>query len=158
MEGIQLGPATASQVQVTWDDRWGGLIVSLHREFVPADVEGLMLSTPAGEDAALVTWKVDGDAAEIVSLDALRPGHGYGSIALSAAEDVLRARGVHRLWLMTTNDNAAAIALYLRNRWRLVAVHLDHMDSVRVRKPSVPLIGENGLPLRDPWEFERRLP
>lgn len=156
MEGVETAAATEAQVRAIWEERWGGLIVSLYREFVAADVEGLVVASE-GEEAALVTWHVDGDSAEIVSLDALIPGQGYGSTALAAAEDLLRARGVRRLWLTTTNDNAAAIAVYLRGGWRLVAVHLDHMDRVRARKPAVPLIGENGLALCDAWELEKRL-
>jgi len=103
----------------------------------------------------MVTWAIHGDAAEIVSLNAFEPGHGYGRQALAEAGRVLAAIGIARLWLVTTNDNLQAIAVYLRAGWRLTAVHLDAMDAVRALKPNIPHIGQNGLPLRDEWRFEK---
>src|SRR6185437_6053644 len=106
---------------------------------------------------ALASFQVDGDSAEITSLDALRRGHGYGRRILAEVERRLTERGVERCWLVTTNDNVHAISVYLREGWRHVGVRLDAMDEVRALKPAVPLIGENGIPLRDEWEFEKYL-
>jgi GNAT superfamily N-acetyltransferase len=149
--------AALDTIAQLWEERWGIPIVSLHRHYVPTDVEGIVLEDEEGSTLAMVTWWVDGKSAELVTLNVIRPGHGYGREIVARAEAILRPRGVERLWLVTTNDNVRAIELYLRNGWRLVGVHLDHMDAVRAAKPGVPDTGENGLPLRDVWEFEKWL-
>jgi hypothetical protein len=76
---------------------------------------------------------------------------------MDAVEEELRRRGVKAVHLVTTNDNHRALSFYLRRGYRLVRLHLDAMDRVRQSKPQVPLIGNDGIPLRDMWELEREL-
>ena len=40
---------------------------------------------------------------------------------------------------------------------RLVAVHPGAVDDARRLKPSIPLIGEHGIPIRDELQFELEL-
>jgi GNAT superfamily N-acetyltransferase len=149
--------AAPGVIRSLWELRWGLPVVSLHRSYAPDDVEGLVLEAQDGKTAALVTWAVEGGAAEIVTLDAFVEGRGLGSKALALAEGLLRPRGVRRVWLVTTNDNLRAATLYLRAGYRLVRVHLDGMEAVRRVKPGIPRTGMNGLPLSDIWEFEKFL-
>lgn len=147
----------SDEIPTAWADEWGEFVVSEGRIYRPGDVEGLALVAEDGRRLALVTWAIHGDAAEIVSLNAFQPGHGYGREVLTEAERRLAARGIARLWLITTNDNLQAIGVYLRAGWRLTAVHLDAMDAVRALKPHIPLVGEHSLPLRDEWRFEKEI-
>lgn len=149
-------PVATREVAAAWAGEWGEFVVTEGRVYRPGDVEGLVLVAGDGP-LAMVTWAVHGDAAEIVSLSAFEPGHGYGGQALAEAERSLAARGITRLWLNTTNDNFQAVAVYLRAGWRLTAVHLDAMDAVRALKPTIPRIGKHDLPLRDEWRFEKRV-
>lgn len=74
-----------------------------------------------------------------------RLGEVHDVLALSAA----------RVWLVTTNDNLDAFRLYLRHGFRLEQVHLGGVDLARELKPSIPLIGEHGIPLHDEWVLVR---
>jgi GNAT superfamily N-acetyltransferase len=139
-----------------WLDSWGEFVVSKGHVIRSGDVESLALFE-GDELVAVASFQVDGDSAEITSLDALRRGHGYGRQLLAEVERRLAARGVTRCWLVTTNDNVHAISVYLREGWRLVGLRLDALEEVRALKPAVPLTGENGIPLRDEWEFEKHL-
>jgi hypothetical protein len=56
--------------------------------------------------------------------------------------------------VITTNDNLDAIRFYQRRGMRLVAVHRGAVDEARRIKPSIPLIGEHGIPIHDELEFE----
>lgn len=150
-------PVATDEIAAAWRDDWGEFVVSESRIYRPADVDGFALVGKDGGSLAMVTWTIEGDAAEIVSLNAFERGHGYGRQALAEAERRLAGMGIARLWLITTNDNLQAIAVYLRAGWRLTAIHLDAMDAVRALKPGIPLIGENDLPLRDEWRFEKEL-
>lgn len=149
--------ATPDLIDRIWRERWGLPIVSVRREYLPSDAEGLVWLGGDGQPEGLVTWSLDGDEAEIVSLDAFEQGRHVGGRLLDAAEDELRHRGVRRITIVTTNDNLPALAFYVRRGYRLVRLHLDAMRRVRARKPQVSLVGAEGIPLRDMWELEKEL-
>ena len=73
---------------------------------------------------------------------------------LGAVEDAARAARCRRLWLVTTNDNLHALRFYQKRRFRIRAVHPDALDGSRRLKPEIPLIGIDGLPLRDEIELD----
>ena len=152
---MQFRELDAHTLAALWRDSWGEFVVSKGNVIRPADVKGLGLYSAADELAAVGRFVVRGDEVEVVSLDAVIRAVGHGRAMLAEIERRVAARGARRCWLITTNDNVHAISVYLRCGYRLVAVHLDAMDEVRRLKPEVPLIGENGIPLRDEWEFEK---
>ena len=57
--------------------------------------------------------------------------------------------------LITTNDNLRALQFYQKRGYSLTKIYKDAMDEVRKVKPNVPIIGENGIPLRDELELEK---
>ncbi len=153
---FSIRPASTAEIDSIWRARWGLPVVTLSGRYLPSDVRGLVAADATDEVVGLVTWVVDGDAAEIVSLDALAQGRGVGTALLSRAEG--EARGAARVWLQTSNDNLRALCFYALRGYRLVAVHLDAMDVVRQAKPEVPERGLDGIPLRDAWVMEKRIP
>ena len=153
----RLEKATEQQIEEHWRQAWGLPLVSTRREYLPADVEGLIWRDELDTVQGLVTWAIDGEAAEIVSIEAFQMGTRIGGRLLDGAESALGGRGVRRVTIVTTNDNLRALAFYVRRGYRLVAVHLDAMASVRSVKPRVPLKGAEGIPLRDMWELEKAL-
>ena len=83
---------------------------------------------------------------------------GVGSALLGAVEELARRCGCKRLWLVTTNDNTHALAFYQRRGFVLAALHRDAVtEARRVLKPTIPLVGEGDLPIRDELELEKRL-
>ena len=67
------------------------------------------------------------------------------------------AAGCRRLWLITTNDNLAALRFYQRRGFELVAVHRRAVAAARRLKPEIPLVGAHGIPIRDEIELEMAL-
>jgi len=59
-----------------------------------------------------------------------------------------------RLWLITTNDNLRALGFYQKRGMTLVAVYRNAMEAARRLKPQIPMIGQNGIPLKDEIELE----
>jgi len=116
-----------------------------------------LLAVQRDDIVGLATFRVAGCECELVSLDSLRPGQGIGSRLLTGVANEARRRGCRRLWLITTNDNVNAIRFYQRQGLRLVAVHAGAVDDARRLKPSIPLVGEHGIPIRDELEFELEL-
>jgi GNAT superfamily N-acetyltransferase len=116
-----------------------------------------LLAVQGDDIVGLATHRIAGGECELVALDALREGQGIGSALLAGVAVQAGRRGCHRLWLITTNDNLNAIRFYQRRGLRLVAVHRGGVDDARRLKPSIPLIGEHGIPIHDELEFELEL-
>jgi ribosomal protein S18 acetylase RimI-like enzyme len=111
-----------------------------------------------GRGVGLVGWRIGGAprVAEITVLVVAVParGCGVGRALIDAAVRALREAGVPRAWLVTTNDNLRALALYQKAGWRLSALRAGAVDEARrFLKPSIPEIGADGIPLRDEVEL-----
>jgi hypothetical protein len=65
-----------------------------------------------------------------------------------------RDAGCSRVRVTTTNDDLNALKFYQKMGFALVALRRNAMDETRKVKPRVPLIGMNGIPLRDEIELE----
>lgn len=151
-------PASVADIDLVWRGRWGLPVVTSTGAWMPGDVQGLRIPEPDGGWAGLVTFRVGPTSLEIVTLDARSDGHGTGRALLAAVEVFAREAGLATLVVETTNDNLRAFQIYVRAGFRLVRVRCDAMDRVRALKPWIPEVGANGLPLRDVWELEKRLP
>lgn len=145
------------------DAEFGGRMQARRGELVDA----LDPSRPAGsglvaaggpERRGLLTWFVasDGADAEIRSVvlvpEARREG--IGRALVEAAHIRLRELGVRRAWLVTTNDNLVALALYQQIGYRLVALRTGAVDEARrTLKPAIGRTGDRGIPIRDELEL-----
>ena len=120
------------------------------------------MAVDAGAASGLVTWHVDlaGTAAEIRCLVVVpgARGQGLGRALVAAAHARLRWVGVHRAWLVTTNDNLRALALYQRLGYRLVELRAGAVDVARrTLKPGIGKTGEHGIPICDELELATEL-
>lgn len=152
---MRLRAATTDEIKAVWEERWFGLVVGLNTVYTPSDVSGLGLVDHHDELVALVAYHVDGPAGQIVTLDTIVRGRGFGWRMLEAVESKFHGLGLGRSWALMTNDNLRAAGLYLSRGYRLVRIHLDAVDRVREYKPKLPERGYEGIPIRDLWEFEK---
>jgi len=57
----------------------------------------------------------------------------------------------------TTNDNLTALRFYQQCGFVLAAIHRNALEQSRKLKPEIPLVGNDGIPLRDEIELEMML-
>lgn len=149
-----LGPEDRDWVVGLLHERWGSaLVVSRDRVHEADKLPGFIVEDQ-GEPIGLVTYRIDGDECEIVSLNSFREGRGVGSTLVAAVREAATELGCKRLWLITTNDNTAALRFYQKLGFRLVAVHRNAVDRSRKLKPEIPAVGMDGIPIRDEIELE----
>lgn len=135
-------------------DRWGDEKVVVHQTiYYPAELPGWVVS---GDDKNLgvLTYQINHPNFEIVTLDSLKEGIGIGTQLIQLARDEALKQGCQRLWLITTNDNLQALHFYQKRGFHLVALYPGAVDEARKIKPSIPVIAENGCPIRDELELE----
>lgn len=135
-------------------ERWGdSRVVGRGRVWEPAELPGFA-AFEGGECVGLVTYEVDGESCEVVTIDALREGVGVGTALLEAVEGAARAAGCTRVQLLTTNNNLRALAFYQKRGFRLVGLRPGAIDEERKLKPSIPETDSAGLPIRDELHLE----
>jgi ribosomal protein S18 acetylase RimI-like enzyme len=133
---------------------WGSnKVVSRGVVYYPQDLPGFV-ALYESEKVGLVTYNITGTSCEIVTINSIRPSSGVGTVLIEAVKDTAMKSGCKRLWLITTNDNLNALRFYQKRGFMLVAVHRNALELSRTLKPGIPLIGRDGIPLRDELELE----
>ena len=134
-------------------ERWGAEFIAAHYEvFHCRNLPGFV-ATEGEQKVGLLTYKIVGNDCEVVSLDSLQPCAGIGTGLIDAVKGAARESGCKRLWLVTTNDNMNALRFYQKRGFVLVKINRNAIEFARNLKP-VPLIGAEGIPLRDEIELE----
>jgi N-acetylglutamate synthase-like GNAT family acetyltransferase len=140
-----------------WIDHWGGEeMISRGKIHRPEQLEGFVVEDES-EWIGLLTFFIESGEFEVTSLDSLRESHGIGSKLMYKAMEEARARNCKRLFLITTNDNLRALGFYQKRGFEIVTVYRGAVNETRKIKPGIPLIGMNGIPLRDEIELEMKL-
>ncbi|MEW6400482.1 MAG: GNAT family N-acetyltransferase [Chloroflexota bacterium] len=152
MAGIRhLTEGDLPRLRKFWLDYWGGDVMIVHGETIRYDqVEGLIHGAWTGA----LTYIIRGDECEIVSLNSVQEGIGIGTALIGEVVKEAKARRCRRIVLTTTNDNLHALGFYQRHGFALKAIRPGAINETRKIKPSIPLIGENNIPLRDEIELE----
>jgi N-acetylglutamate synthase-like GNAT family acetyltransferase len=136
---------------------WGAENIVVHNAiYYPAELPGFVAEA-AGKIAGLLTYVIDMESCEVVTLNSLVPGIGIGSRLIEAARSKAVETGCKRLWLVTTNDNVHALGFYQKRGFRMVALRPGAVDEARKIKPEISLLGESGIPIHDEIEMEIHL-
>jgi ribosomal protein S18 acetylase RimI-like enzyme len=137
-----------------WIEHWGGEeMVTRGTVYRPEQLEGFAVEE-GQEWIGLLTLIVKNGECEVTSLDSLREGQGIGSMLIERALEEARARNCRRLFLITTNDNLNALGFYQKRGFEIVTIYRGAVNESRKRKPGIPLVGMNAIPLRDEIELE----
>jgi N-acetylglutamate synthase-like GNAT family acetyltransferase len=147
----RLTQADLPSLRQFWIDYWGSEQMIRHGEMIRYDeVQGFIY----GDWMGLLTYIMRGEECEVTSLDSLLEGRGIGTMLVHEVVREAKEMKCRRVFLITTNDNLNALGFYQRRGFELVAIHRHALDESRKLKPSIPLSGENNIPLRDEIALE----
>lgn len=152
-----LNPLDRDQISQWMTEHWGADLAVVHdTSYKPSALPGF-IAFDDDKWLGCITYHMDGDQCEIVTLDSFCPSIGVGTALLQAVNQAASEAKCRRLWLITTNDNLNALGFYQKRGFVLVAVHRQAVEKARKRKPEIPAIGAGGIPLRDEIELEMML-
>ena len=139
------------RLRAFWVEQWGDEIVVAHNEIIRyGEVEGFIYDDWEG----LLTFMIRGEECEVTSLNSLIEGKGIATALINEVLQEAKEKKCCRVFLITTNDNLHALGFYQRRGFELVAIQRGAVNESRKVKPTIPLIGENNIPLRDEIELE----
>ena len=147
-------PGDIPRLRQFWEEHWGGGEMIVHGAvFRPEQLEGFVVDDWVG----VATYILSKDECEIISLDSLDEGRGIGTALVEAVREEACNRQCRRVFLSTSNDNLRALGFYQKRGFELVTIRRGAIDESRKLKHGIPLVGNNGIPLRDEIELEMRL-
>jgi len=150
----RLTPTDLPRLRQFWIEHWSGEeMIARGTVYHPEQLDGFVIEDE-NEWFGLLTFFIKDDECEVTSLNSLREGKGLGTQLIDKAIEEARAGNCKRLFLITTNDNLHALGFYQKRGFELVRIYRGAVNESRKRKPSIPLVGMDGIPLRDEIELE----
>ena len=153
-----LEPTDRNWIAEKLDAAWGSTrVVSRGRLHYAHTLPGFVVVDAENTPHGLVTYHIEGEHCEVVTLNSFTQGIGVGTALIDAVKHAAESEKCTRLWLITTNDNMRALTFYQRRGFELVAVHRGAATAARKLKPEIPLTGDHDIPIRDEVELEMPL-
>lgn len=143
----------AEFIENHWHSR---MVMSRGKSFYPHEEQGL-LERQEGIIVGLITYALEADAMEILTLNSTLEGKRIGTSLMLSAIEKARELKRKRIWLTTTNANLRAIGFYQRLGFRLIAVNCGAVDQARKTKPQIPEFGERGIAIHDEIVMELKV-
>lgn len=139
-------------------ERWQSLVMIVHGEAIDIGRADGIYAEERGEIVGLVTYRLRSDKIfEILSFDTFQKKQGIGSALLDKITAIAKELDCISIVLETTNDNTEALRFYQKHGFDITAFHRDEMDNARKMKPEIPLVGNDGIPLRHVFALELRV-
>jgi N-acetylglutamate synthase-like GNAT family acetyltransferase len=136
---------------------WGSNKIVVHKSvYYPNKLNGF-LAEDRKKKIGLITYKIEKDGCEIVTLNSVKQNKGVGTQLVKLVLSEAKKRKCKNIWLITTNDNIKAICFYQKLGFKLIKVYADVVKESRKIKPEIPMIAENGIPIRDELEFRLKI-
>ena len=102
----------------------------------------------------LLTYIIYKNICEITSLNSLFEGRKIGTTLINKLLSIAKEFNCSKVIVVTTNDNINALRFYQKRGFDMVHLYHNALDTSRKMKPSIPLIGDNGIPLKHEIELE----
>jgi len=149
-----LSPGDQGWIEEFYQERWGSKrVVSRGNLYTVSKLPGFA-AWDGKKHAGLLTYHISGENLEIVTMDSLEPNQGVGSVLIEEILKFAISKNLRRVWLITTNDNTPALHFYQKRGFSLVTIYKDAVRISRELKPEIPLVGLDGIPIRDEIELE----
>lgn len=110
-----------------------------------------------GKILGLLSYKKFNDYIEIISLHSNIENIGIGSNLLTKIEEIAINLGIKRIKVITTNENLRALYFYQKKGYRITEILPNAVNKARTLKPTIPLVGENGIEIKDEMVLIRKI-
>lgn len=122
-----------------------------------SSLDGFAVVEDKDKIVGLITYIFENNECEIISLDSVKEGKGIGTILVKEVENLACKKSCKLVKLITTNDNLLALKFYQKRGFILSKIINNAVEKARKLKPEIPLIGNEGIPIRDEIELIKKL-
>ncbi len=136
------------------EELWFSTNMVIHGEIIDMTKADGIVAYDDSQIVGLITYRFIDNLCEILSLNSLISKQGIGTKLLERVIEIAKNNNCGKISLTTTNDNISAIRFYQKRGFRIVKINFNSIEEARKLKPSIPLIGDNGIPLKHEIDFE----
>jgi len=122
-----------------------------------SELDGFIYVNEHDEITGLITYIIRNNECEIISLDSIEEGKGIGTELVREVENLAKQHRCELISLLTTNDNLHALKFYQKRGYRIAEIIPNAVQKARAIKPSIPLIGNDNIPLHDELKLQKVL-
>ncbi|OBA05048.1 GNAT family N-acetyltransferase [Bacillus subtilis] len=119
------------------------------------ELDGYAALDDDGEIIGCITYVIDGQECEIISLDSIIEKRGIGTALLQQVEVTAKQTHCQRIKLITTNDNVHAMEFYQKRGYQFTELFPNAVEKARRMKAEIPEKAENGILIRDEILFSK---
>lgn len=141
-------------VAATLVQEWTSTSVVRRGELIQAATLPGYLATLGGRRVGLVLVDVREGEFEVVAISTSQRRAGIGRALMERCFAEARTTACRRVWVVTTNNNIAAIAFYQHLGMDLRALNRNALRGSRKLKPTIPVRDATGVPIDHELEFE----
>jgi ribosomal protein S18 acetylase RimI-like enzyme len=151
----ELDAALRVTVQSILNNSWSGPMIAVNgRLWDSQTMKGLAAVSKDGSVLGYLLYEFHDSVCEIMVLESVARNIGVASALIAEVKKFAKSGGADKVTVQTSNDNSYAFRFYQRRGFTIRDVRLGALDEARRLKSAIPLIGEDGIPLRDEIEFE----
>ena len=150
----EVDDALRRKIQPILDETWGAPFLAVNGKL--RDSRTMQGYAAVSEDsiAGYLLYEFHDEVCEIMVLESVAQNIGIATALIEQVKHMAKTNGVSKIIVQTSNDNTHAFRFYQRRGFTIREMRLGAIDTARQLKPSIPFIGEEGIPLRDEIEFE----
>jgi GNAT superfamily N-acetyltransferase len=157
IEICRIDKSTRALVVDLIHQNWGSkIIITRGKKYYAEQLDGFV-ALVNGEIKGIITYNIEKEQCEIVSLDSFYERVGIGSALIESVVQIAKYKNCSRIWLITTNDNGHAMRFYQKRGFELSNIHLFAIEHSRKLKPEIPLKGFDDIPILHEIEFEKNI-
>lgn len=152
---VPIHPALRSRIQPLIDEAWAGPMLAINGKlWNTRTLPGIAALDASDTLLGYLLYAIHDGVCEIMLLESLRENLGVGTRLIERVKVIAKEQQIQKVIVITTNDNIRAIRFYQRRGFTLRALRPNALEHSRQLKPGIPLMSEDGIPLRDEIEFE----
>ena len=148
-----ISPENREKINGFINTHWQSTYMVVRGELVDMTILDGFVAYEDDKIIGLVTYKIIDSECEIISLDSLKERQGIGTTLVNNVIEIAKKNKCTKIKLITTNDNINAIRFYQKLGFDMANLYHNALEISRKLKPSIPLIGEFGIPLKHEIEF-----
>jgi len=134
---------------------WGSIHVAAHHElFDLRELPCFIAVSDKHEVIGYCYYRIADKECEIMAIESVVQNNGVGTALINAVVAVSKNENRKRIYVNTSNDNTHALRFYQRRGFAMCTVRWNEFDYLRTIKPTIPLTGDDDIPLQHEIELE----
>ena len=146
--------AFRTKVQPIIEETWGSPLLAINGKLWDSRTMPGYVAICDTTVLGYLLYEFHDDVCEIMALQSVAQNIGIASALIECVKQTAKESNTNKVIVQTSNDNIHAIRFYQKRGFTIREVRIGALEISRQLKPSIPVIGKDGIPLRDEIEFE----